>query len=126
MNKRILSLILAALMLSPAFLTGCSENSADSNETDASAPSAAEDAVQEEETELTRANTPDDLPELNFDGAVATIAARDKVWFTGEMYVEELNGEVVNDAVYDRDLDVEDRLNVVSFSQTPTLPSTPT
>ena len=112
MNKRILSLILAALMLSPAFLTGCSENSADSNETDASAPSAAEDAVQEEETELTRANTPDDLPELNFDGETATIAARTKSWFTGEMYVEELNGETVNDAVFERDLTVENRFNV--------------
>ena len=126
MNKRILSAILAALILSPAFLTGCSENNADSSETDAASPSAVENAAAEEETELTRANTPDDLPEdLNFEGATATIAARSKAWFTGEMFVEELNGEVVNDAVYDRDLDVEDRLNVTINYELLADPNTP-
>ena len=113
MKKRILSLILAALILSSAALTGCSEGTQNTDETQSSGtPSAVESTAVEEETELTRANTPDDLPELDYEGVTATIAARDKVWFTGEMYVEELTGEVVNDAVYNRDIDVENRLNV--------------
>ena len=67
MKKRILSLILAALILSSAALTGCSEGTQNTDETQSSGtPSAAESTAAEEETELTRANTPDDLPELDY------------------------------------------------------------
>lgn len=114
MNKRITAFLLALLMTAPAVLSGCAENTENSDETTETTPVSAEETADvEEETEMTRANTPDDLPDdLNFEGATATIAARTKAWFAGEMYVEELNGEVVNDAVYDRDLDVEERLNL--------------
>lgn len=65
------------------------------------------------ETELTRENTPDDLPaELDFEGATATFLDRTKSWFVGEMHVDDFNGEVVNDAVYQRMVNVSERLNV--------------
>lgn len=115
MKKKMLTLVLALLMLGQTVLVGCSEGTENAETT--AAPTASGEVVPEEEvveeTEITRENTPDDLPELNYEGANTMILARTKAWFTGEMFVEELNGEVVNDAVYDRDITVEERLNVV-------------
>lgn len=115
MKKKALTLVLALLMLCQTILVSCSEGT-ENAETTAPTPTASEEIaaeVAEEETEMTRENTPDDLPELNYEGANIMILARTKAWFTGEMYVEELTGEVVNDTVYERDLTVEERLNVV-------------
>ena len=116
MKKQAITLILALLLLCQTVLTGCSEGT-ENAETTAAAPTASGEILAEEtvpeETEITRANTPDDLPELDYNGSDILILARNKAWFTGEMYVEELNGEVVNDAVYERDITVEERLNVV-------------
>lgn len=115
MKKKMLTLVLALLMLGQTLLVSCSEGT-ENAETTAPTPTASEEItaeVVEEETEITRENTPDDLPELDYEGANIMVLARQKAWFTGEMYVEELTGEVVNDAVYDRDITVEERLNVV-------------
>ncbi len=115
MNKRILTLVLALLLLSQVLLAGCSEGTSNGETQNASSSIANEvNTETAEETEITRENTPDDLPDdLDYDGQSVLILARDKAWFTGEMYVEELTGEVVNDAVYDRDITVEERLNVI-------------
>ncbi|MCR5681868.1 MAG: hypothetical protein K6G29_05385 [Clostridiales bacterium] len=117
MNKKILSLLLAALLILPCFLAGCSENKENSDtKADANTPSSDTntEVEVEEETEFTRANVKDDLPDdLDFNGQELMFLARSKAWFEGEMYVEELNGETLNDAVYNRDSKVEDRLNVV-------------
>ena len=77
MKKRILSLMLAALLCAPAF-AGCSNNSADPAADDNSAVEAntaqtpAADAVEEVEEELSpleqRARIPDNLPESDFAG----------------------------------------------------------
>ena len=102
MKKKMLTLVLALLMLGQTVLVGCSEGTENAETTAAPTASgeiAAEEAVVEE-TEITRENTPDDLPELDYNGANMMVLARTKAWFTGEMFVEELNGEVVNDAVY--------------------------
>ncbi|MBQ7312747.1 MAG: hypothetical protein IJW81_04110, partial [Clostridia bacterium] len=101
MKKQAFTLLLTLLLLGQAVLTSCSEGT-ENAETTAAAPSAAEETVTEvveEETEMTRENTPDDLPELDYEGSNTMILARTKAWFTGEMFVEELNGEIVNDAV---------------------------
>lgn len=112
--KRTVSLILALLLLSSTFLTGCSENGSNADETNPSNSETTADSTEiiEEETEMTRANTPDDLPELNYNNETVTILARDKAWFEGELYVEERTGDVLTDAVYDRDVKVEERLGV--------------
>ncbi len=117
MNKKILSLLLAALLILPCFLAGCSENKENSDtKADSNTPSSDPNAEVEvaEETEFSRANVKDDLPDdLDYNGQELLFLARSKAWFEGEMYVEELNGETLNDAVYNRDSKVEDRLNVV-------------
>ena len=111
--KKTLSLILAMLMLLSAF-TACSENSADSaEETTAAAVSADTGASAEEVTdeaaETTRADVKDGLGEYNFDGLVYRAAQPESSSY--EFYAEELTGESTNDAVYNRNLKIEERFN---------------
>jgi len=55
----------------------------------------------------------DDLPAgLNYDGRVINVVSSDRSWWIDEVTVEQQNGEVVNDAVYNRNLAVEARLNL--------------
>ena len=118
-KKKLTSLLLALLMVLPAFAAGCSESSENNTDTkDATNVTAADntavDAGDTAETEFTRAMVKDDLPDdLDFGGQEQIILARTKAWFEGEMFVEELNGETLNDAVYNRDITVENRLNCV-------------
>ncbi len=115
---RVCSLAMVILMLA---LTACSENSSQTNnETTASetTSSVQSDVQSGEETEITRANYPDSLPSgLDFGGADYRILTQQvteikTISQANEMYVEELNGEVINDAVYNRAAKVMDRLNV--------------
>lgn len=62
------------------------------------------------ETELTRANYPDNLPEKDFGGAQFRISVTDKYEY--EMYADAENGDITNDAVYTRNLITEERFNV--------------
>ena len=110
MNRKNIAMICALLLLAQTGLTGCAETTA---APETQAPAVSPDVVVEEETEMTRANTPDDLPELDYQGANVRILGREKAWFQGELFVDELIGEVVNDAVYNRDINVEERLKVV-------------
>ncbi len=90
---------------------GCA-NSADPAE-DVSVP-AAEPAVTEEaaETELSRENTPDNLPsDLDFGGLSVPILYRGGV-DEQEIFVEDLTGEIVDDAIYNRNVSVSERLNI--------------
>ena len=94
--NRALSLILAA---AAASLAGCG------NTSDDVAPTTT-DAETAEETTSDRI---DSLPaDLDFGGATVNILW----WEENNEFSEELNGEVVNDALYERDINVESRLNV--------------
>ena len=106
MNKRLTAILLAMVMMLPAFAAGCSESSENNTDTtkDASNATASDGSVDvgdTAETEFTRAMVKDDLPDdLDFNGQTQLVLARTKAWFTGEMYVEELNGETLNDAIW--------------------------
>lgn len=55
----------------------------------------------------------DDLPELNFGGDKFTILVEDYGGYCGaDFYVEESDGDVVNDAIYNRNRKVSERLNL--------------
>ncbi|MBE6724402.1 MAG: hypothetical protein E7576_04245 [Ruminococcaceae bacterium] len=115
MKKRILSLLLAALLCAPA-LAGCSNNSANPDETESAAPNvqtpAAEAADTEEELSPLeqRARIPDNLPDSNFDGRDFTVCTEERKFY--EIFSEDLNGEATNDSVYQRNVRIEDRFNV--------------
>ena len=110
--KKLLSLLLALIMCAPAFVS-CAETEETASQ-DSTAPSAVE-GVEEtvaEETEVSRENIPDNLPELDFNGETVTIHSRGDDQAYLEIGIEEMTGEPVNDAVYERNEMVSERLNV--------------
>ncbi|MBO5256955.1 MAG: hypothetical protein J6C42_05590 [Clostridia bacterium] len=134
MNKKILAALLAALMLAPTF-TACSESTTNSDSTaettaDASAPSAEAETVPEEtEPEDPRAAISDDLPDIKFDGQNFRVLTTEGGAIYGfdystEIIAEELNGDACNDAVYNRNLNVETRFDTKITCQMNTSPST--
>lgn len=102
--NRIVSLILASLLLAGS-LTACAADT-DPSETRGESPTTAEDTS---ETELS-----DNLPEgLHFNGdEIIFISRYREGWSSGELTVPSLNNEPVNDAVYERNRSVEERLGV--------------
>ncbi len=109
MKKKLSILLLLAMMLS-AF-AGCSDTTA-TEETDASDPAAQTAEAEVVETEEETMYLPDDLPaDLTFGGATVTTFGWSGPSLV-EFYVEEQNGEVVNDAIFARNLAVEERLEI--------------
>ena len=103
-SKKLLALLLAALMLAPA-TTSC--GGGEGTETTPAADTAAAE-TQPEETELT-----DDVPAgLKFSGETFTILSREDLIWATEMVTDELTGDIVNDAIYNREITTEDRLGV--------------
>ncbi len=114
-KKRIITLLLTLAMLLPSFAS-CSEGgeNADAPETTANTPSANEEVVetpveeQLSDLELRQA-IPDNLPEQKFDGQEFRILTSQQKNF--QFISEELNGDPCNDAVYNRNLKIEDRFD---------------
>ncbi len=101
--KRIFSLILAALLLAGT-ITGCGDTA---EETTAAAVE-----TQPVETESETLFMEDNLPEdLDFGGTAVNTFGWEEVAII-EFFAEEMNGDVVNDAVFQRNQVVEERLNV--------------
>lgn len=106
MKHRFICLLLTAFVLLPLF-AACAENAGAVSETTAAALS---ETAADAETD--RSETPDSLPAgLDFEGASYRILVRDDQ-FLPEFYAEEASGDVVEDAIYNRNASVEERLNV--------------
>ena len=108
--KRTLAALLASLMLIPA-MASCSDAPAESTDTTAADTTA---AAETEPRETERHEIKDSLPDnLNFGGKtwsiyVSTVGANNS-FVAGS---EEKEGDIVNDAVYDRNRKVEERLTI--------------
>lgn len=102
--KRALSLLLALLMAG-ASLVSCAndgDDAADSNDRATESQTEAETQIQD--------NLPDDL---NYGGDTITFISQYVEGITsGELSVPELNSDPINDAVYERNKFVENRLNI--------------
>ena len=103
-NKRLLSALLAALML-----VGPLASCASGDEPGETKDNAVTTAAREEDTEIA-----DDLPDdLDYAGEEIVIISRDlEGWTRGEIAVDSLISEPVNDAVFERNKAVEQRLNI--------------
>lgn len=104
--KKLLSMILALLMIA-CCAASCSEKPASApDEQEASpVPEAAPAETEPPETTLL-----DRLPEMTFDGRDYTILLRTGMEY--EFSSEELTGEIINDAVYERNNLLEARYNI--------------
>ncbi len=108
-NRQFLSALLASLLLCNGCLTGCGGNTEETTAAPAvSSPEAETPAETEPEDPW-----PDDLPEkMDLDGRTMRIMVRTEDFASNEIAVEEMTGEVINDAVFTRNSNVCDRLNV--------------
>jgi len=110
-TKRILSSILCAVTLI-TMLASCSDSGTANNETAETTAQAAETAVQT--TSLDKSDVKDSLPDnLDFKGSEFRVLCRDRDWFVDELFTDDLNGDVLNDAIYERTEAVNERLNVI-------------
>lgn len=106
--KRLLAIILASAMLA-CMAAGCAEKADDIAE-DTSVSDV--ETAEEKEEETDRAHTKDNLPDnLDFGGEKVTIHGRGDSGSIRELSCE-LTGDVVEDAIYTRNLNVENRLNI--------------
>lgn len=114
MRKRLVSAFLCALLIFTAILTSCKSSENVAKESDSAA------AGNIETSEITKADTraaiPDDLPDENFDGYTFNISTRENALplceHMKDLVVEQESGDVLDDAVYKRNVTVEDRFNI--------------
>ena len=114
MKKATIAMILvSALLLSS--LAGCGQGSEKETVGSETTPSATADTATETETEteLTRENTPDTLPaDLDFGGEDIRILHRGGDHDVQVEITAENTGDVVDSSIFNRNISVEDRLNV--------------
>ncbi len=119
MNTKIkkLAALLALLSLTQVFAS-CASDTASTTVTSGST-SAATDTIETTTVETTTAEPEDivytpDIPEKDWEGRTATFLVKGPGqgnWESKEIWVPEENGEVVNDAVFARNLAMEERYN---------------
>jgi len=120
--KKILVCLLALLICMPALSSCASEVPQDTaEETKEEIISEKEEIISENtetsaeesaETEYSRTNHPDTLPELDFQGEEITFHVRGENDNQKELYLEDMTGDPVYDTVYERNRMVEERLDV--------------
>lgn len=117
MKKRILSLLLVGLMLTQ--FAACSEKSAegDTANSGGSDVAANPDASAETEPETTEADVlaelKADVPKAKYDGYVFTMLNNESNFAYTMMTAEDLTGEGINDAIYNRNVTVGEELDIV-------------
>ena len=117
MKKRLISLLLCVLLLCPAVSCSQQTENAASDETATAVSTPSADSPEEtepapEEPEIVE----DNLPDRDYGGFAFNIYTRSNTTHYAFL-TEELNGEVLNDAIYERNLKVADRFNV-TFTET--------
>jgi len=111
--KFIGKIVIPLLLLSSLLLSACSSTQPDnSNAGTTKNDSEVTSAEEAEATTTNRANVKDTLPaDLDFGGKVIKILYRggfDSI----EMNSDDITGDIVNDAVYERNTTIQERLNV--------------
>ena len=104
MTRRIAALLLAMLLLASVF-TGCAKSPADAGD---------ETGDQTDTTETEETRLYPDLPDVKYDGyGYRFYSWHIDNWRTwDDIAVEDLDGEIINDAVYNRDVAIESQYNV--------------
>ena len=116
MKKLTTILLLIAMLLPLASCGNGGTNNVETTDNVSAETDTTGDAAAESET--TRLDYPDDLPEKDFGGASYTVLGDDGMH--GYFYWEEMTGDPLDDALYTRDRRVEDRFNVkVAFTSAP-------
>ena len=111
--------LLAIILLSATLFTACSTPNTDSPDANP-ADTTAETTISEAADDNEPAVDDDDLPAMDYNGYNFRIYSRDTDWFHGNIIVAEYNGDVLNDAIFDRNLKIAQRFNVEFTEETGT------
>ena len=108
MSKKLICILLLGAMLASV---SCGSTDDDvKNDTTASDDTAEPaDTVDPNSRDAVKSAIPSDL---RFDGETVTVLTRDTDPYVGEFLAEEENGDTMNDAIYKRNIKVEDQLGV--------------
>ena len=107
-RKSILALLLAALMTMS--IVSCAGGTSDETTADTAA---ADTTPLETEPVITFDTVAHSYDDRDYDGYVFRIADRATGdWLTNDVMAEELTGEVINDAVYNRNIALEESMNI--------------
>ncbi len=126
MKKRLLAMLLVLLMA--AQFVACSETTTDegATNTDASTPGASEETEAETTEADVLAAMIADVPKADYEGHSFDMLNNESNFAYTLMTAEELNGEGINDAIYNRNVKVAEDLNIkivenmVGYSQVTT------
>ncbi|MDD4774528.1 MAG: hypothetical protein PHZ09_13145, partial [Eubacteriales bacterium] len=112
MTKQLLCLMLVCCLLLP--FAACSDNTAapggDNNGTD----------TAQTDTEPGDTRVYPDLPDYDAQGATVNIVNIDyiiPIWAQRDIWAEEINGEIINDAVFQRNSTIQEKYNLSIVSQ---------
>ena len=108
--KRNLAALLALTMLLPG-LAGCAAVEKE-DETPAAGTPSPENEIEETLPEETEGFS-DGLEDTDFGGRVYTVLYRDEAEHLREITAEELTGDVINDAIFNRTAEIQQRFNMV-------------
>lgn len=103
MKQRVLAVLLAAMLTSPLLFSCAGDTQTETTSTDTVGADTTTDATEEEGWQY---------PDVDYAGGEYRMLNFDQLW---DMFIymdaEELNGEVLNDALYNRNRAIEDKLN---------------
>lgn len=108
-KKRVLLLLLAALIILSAACGGGGAANPPASDTTAAAD------FTEETTVVESMSYEPDLPEADYGGETFTFWLRkgwNDFWTVADIWTEELTGEALNDAIYERNAYIEDKYNI--------------
>lgn len=110
MKKRLLVLFMAVILAILPVLTACGGTTTNEPQNTTDDSKTVQDNGGEEDI---NSASEYEYPELNMDGRDFRILNCDPVWnFLTQIYVEEANGEVLNDAIFNRNKFIEDKFNI--------------
>lgn len=121
MKKKLITLLLLSSMILSAF-AGCSEGGENTDETvdpgtGTSTPEVTAEETVAEEEEITLESAAAQYADRDYGGYEYRVADRGDPgtyadWQTFDVYAAELTGEVINDAVYERNMTLEEIMNI--------------
>lgn len=109
-TRKTAALLLSAMLLS-SLMAGCGSSQTGSETLSTEQTEAQSDETTAAGEETTETDPLNEFASLDFEGAAFRISALDRNSY--EIYSEEENGEVCNDAVFERNRKVEELLNIV-------------
>ena len=115
-TQKLTTLLLLIAMLLPLASCGNGGDTPETGRVNAESENSSAATDTDGETETTRADYPDGLPEKDFGGKTYTVLGEGMSVF---FHADEMNGEALNDALYNRDVKVGDRFNAkIALSET--------